>query len=198
MDSKLIQVFTEAKQCSHCEKSLPLGANPIFQLHPDAKILIIGQAPGTAAHETGIAFNDPSGIRLKEWLGISDKQFYTPELVAMMPMSFCYPGRGKSGDLPPIKVCAPLWHQKLLSAMPNIELTLLIGKYAQDAYLKMDKKMNLTDTVKNWQQFWPEFFPMPHPSPRNNIWLAKNRWYEKDVVPVLQKKVNSFFRNSKV
>lgn len=191
MTTKTIPIFAAARQCTHCAKSLPLGANPIFQLHPEVKLLIIGQAPGTAAHETGIAFNDPSGVRLRKWLGITDEQFYDSQLMAMMPMSFCYPGRGKSGDLPPIKVCAPMWHQKILQAMPNIELTLLIGKYAQDAYLKNETKMNLTETVKHWKQFWPEFIPMPHPSPRNNIWLKKNQWFEKEVVPALQAKIKT-------
>jgi len=182
-------IFKQASQCQNCAEFLPLGANPIFQLHPQAKLLVIGQAPGTAAHETGIAFNDPSGVRLRKWLGVSDEQFYNPELMAMMPMSFCYPGRGKSGDLPPVKVCAPLWHKKILKALPNIELTLLIGKYAQDAYLVNDEKLNLTETVKKWKQFWPEFIPLPHPSPRNNIWLKKNEWFEREVIPTLQKKI---------
>ncbi len=185
-------IFTQASQCQFCAKQLPLGAKPIFQLHPKAKLLIIGQAPGTAAHETGIAFNDPSGVRLRKWLGVTDEQFYNPEIMAMMPMSFCYPGRGKSGDLPPIKVCAPRWHQKLLQQLPNIQLTMLIGKYAQDAYLSNQHSLNLTDTVNNWRDYWPEFVPMPHPSPRNNIWLKKNPWFEKEVIPSIQQKIKGF------
>ncbi len=185
-------IFIQASQCQLCANQLPLGANPIFQLHPKAKLLIIGQAPGTAAHETGIAFNDPSGVRLRKWLGVTDEQFYNPEIMAMMPMSFCYPGRGKSGDLPPIKVCAPRWHQKLLQQLPNIQLIMLIGKYAQDAYLSNQHSLNLTDTVNNWRDYWPEFVPMPHPSPRNNIWLKKNPWFEKEVIPSIQQKIKGF------
>lgn len=188
-------LLTAIKQCRICESALKLGCRPVVQAHPNAKLLIIGQAPGIKVHQSGVPFNDASGERLRLWLGMDSETFYDPTKVAIMPMGFCYPGKGKSGDLPPRKECAPQWHQALLAQLPNIEMTLLIGQYAQDYYLGNsnrnnsnlgDKPKTLTETVKNWQQWAPSYVPIPHPSPRNNIWLKKNPWFEQDVIPYIQ------------
>lgn len=151
--------------------------------------MIIGQAPGTRVQETGIPWNDPSGVELRRWLNVSDEQFYNPELFAIVPMGFCYPGKGKSGDLPPRPECAPQWHDEIWKETPNIQLTLLIGKYAQAYYLKEKSANTITENVKNWQQFLPEYLPLVHPSPRNRIWQKKNPWFEKEILPILQDQV---------
>jgi len=184
---KMQQLLKEIKQCKVCESHLSLGANPVLIAHPESKILIIGQAPGTKVHATGIPFNDPSGERLRDWLGVNAAQFYDKKLFAIMPMGFCYPGRGKSGDLPPRKKCAPLWHPSLLDKMPNLQLTLLIGSYAQKYYLPKNPYKTLTETVRSYKAFLPKFFPLPHPSPRNNIWLKKHAWFEEEALPSLKK-----------
>ncbi|MCF7355281.1 uracil-DNA glycosylase family protein [Vibrio sp. CK2-1] len=173
------------QQCQICAKSLADGCRPVVQAHPDAKVLIIGQAPGLKVHQSGVPFNDASGERLRQWMGIDKTLFYNPHFLAIMPMGFCYPGKGKSGDLPPRKECAPQWHEQLLEQLPNIELILLIGQYAQDYYLA-NKPKTLTETVQAWQQYQPKYLPLPHPSPRNNIWLKKNPWFELQLVPHLQ------------
>lgn len=179
----------EVKECTLCASNLPLGPRPVFQIHPDAKVLVVGQAPGRAVHNTGIPFNDPSGDRLRDWLGVDKDDFYNPEKFAILPMGFCYPGTGKTGDLPPRKECAEKWRNQLLETIPNIEITLAIGQYAIDWHLHKKKKKNLTETVKAWREYWPEYLPMPHPSPRNNIWLKKNPWFEKEVLPELKKNI---------
>ena len=186
----LKELLTEIKKCTVCESHLPLGANPVVSAHKKSKILIVGQAPGTKVHQSGITWDDQSGKRLREWMGIDTDIFYDTEKIAIIPMGFCYPGRGKSGDLPPRKECAPLWHHQLLTQLPNLQLTLLIGQYAQKYYLK-EKVANktLTDTVKTFYEYMPSYIPLPHPSPRNNIWMRKNDWFEADVLPVLKTKV---------
>lgn len=181
-------LLAQIKACTICAAHLSLGPRPVVRAGRSAKILIISQAPGLAVHETGIPFNDPSGRRLRQWLGLTDEEFYNPELVAIVPMGFCYPGRGKSGDLPPRPECAPHWHDRLLAQLPNIELTLLIGQYAQNYYLKNHYK-TLTERVQHWREFLPQYFVMPHPSPRNQIWLKKNPWFEQEVIPELQRRV---------
>jgi len=181
------KLLSEIKQCTVCNEHLPLGPNPIVSGHPDAKIIIIGQAPGTKVHKTSIPWDDPSGKQLRKWMGVTDAVFYDPSKIAIMPMGFCYPGKGTSGDLPPRPECAPLWHKPLLDKMPNIELTILIGQYAQKEYLKDGIKRNLTETVKAYREFAPAIFPLPHPSPRNRFWLAKNPWFEDEVLPEFQK-----------
>ncbi|UTW46634.1 uracil-DNA glycosylase family protein [bacterium SCSIO 12696] len=188
----LVDVLTEVKQCNLCA-DLPLGPNPVVQIAAPARILIIGQAPGTRVHNTGIPWNDPSGDNLRRWLGVDREQFYSDPRIAIMPMGFCYPGTGKSGDLPPRKECAPQWHQRLLSYMPDIQLTLLIGNYAQARYCGKDGYRNLTERVSNWRQLRqakPGLWPLVHPSPRNRRWMAKNPWFESDLLPDLQKTVN--------
>ena len=184
-------LIAEAKACTLCAADLPLGPRPVFQLHPKAKILIAGQAPGVRVHETGVAFDDASGERLRSWMGITREIFYDPTQIAVLPMGFCYPGTGKSGDLPPRPECAAHWREKLLAQLPNIELMLVIGKYAQDWHLGARQKENLTETVRAWEEYWPKLLPMPHPSPRNNIWLKKNPWFEKQVVPALKLHVSA-------
>lgn len=184
------QLLKDIKACSLCEKSLPHGVNPVVAAHPKSKIAIIGQAPGRLVHVSGIPWDDKSGENLRNWMSISKEDFYNPEKVAILPMGFCYPGTGKSGDLPPRAECAPQWHGKLWSQMPNIELTLLIGQYAQKYYLKHRSKKTLTESVKSYNEYLPEFFVLPHPSPRNNIWHAKNKWFKSEVLPALKEQVH--------
>ncbi|NOH22789.1 uracil-DNA glycosylase family protein [Vibrio europaeus] len=178
-------LLKELRACKACEPKLPLGANPVIQASSSAKLLIIGQAPGTRVHETSIPWNDPSGNRLREWLALDKETFYDPNKIAIVPMGLCYPGKGKSGDLPPRKECAPLWHQRVLEQLPNIGMTLLIGQYAQNYYLP-DKPRTLTETVQQWQRWAPNYLPLPHPSPRNTLWLKKNPWFEAEVVPFIR------------
>ena len=163
-------------------------------MNHSAKILIVGQAPGSQVHETGIPFDDPSGNRLREWMGIDKSVFYDELKLAIVPMGFCFPGTGKSGDLPPRLECAETWRKKLLNELPQISLTLVIGQYAQAWHLGQLVKENLTETVKAWKEFGPEIIPLPHPSPRNNIWLKKNPWFEQEVLPKLQAKVQSILK----
>ena len=177
-----------------CSAYLPLGPRPIIQVNHSAKILIVGQAPGSQVHETGIPFDDPSGNRLREWMGIDKSVFYDELKLAIVPMGFCFPGTGKSGDLPPRLECAETWRKKLLNELPQISLTLVIGQYAQAWHLGQLVKENLTETVKAWKEFGPEIIPLPHPSPRNNIWLKKNPWFEQEVLPKLQAKVQSILK----
>jgi len=185
----LKQLISEVKKCTLCTDSLPLGARPILQLNQQAKVLIAGQAPGIRVHQSGIPFDDPSGARLRSWMGLSEDSFYDAQQIAILPMGFCYPGTGKSGDLAPRPECAEQWRTELLNAMPNIALTLVIGMYAKKWHLPALRKQNLTQTVKNWDSYWPEILVLPHPSPRNNIWLKKNPWFEKTIIPKLQQRV---------
>lgn len=169
-----------------CEGCPPPGSKPLLSFSAKSKILVVGQAPGIRAIESGIPWNDPSGNRLREWMGVSSEQFYDKDRVAIVPMDFCFPGKGKSGDLPPRPICAEKWMSRILSELKKVELTLLIGQYAQKYFLKEPRKENLTSTVKNWQEYYPKFIVLPHPSPRNNIWLKKNEWFEKELLPVLK------------
>ena len=183
------QLKKEIMADSDNKKYTDEGIEPLFSAPNTAKILIIGQAPGIKAQESKIFFNDKSGVKLREWMGIDDEIFYKSGLIGVVPMDFYYPGKGKSGDLPPRKNFAIKWHSKVLELMPNLELIILVGKYAQDYYLGNDKKQNLTETVFNYKQYLPRYFPIVHPSPLNFRWNNKNPWFIKEVVPELQKRV---------
>jgi uracil-DNA glycosylase len=182
----LKDLLTEIRACQQCE--LPLGPNPVVRAGESARLLIIGQAPGTKVHHSGIPWDDPSGDRLRGWLQLEHEVFYDESKIAIVPMAFCYPGKGKSGDLPPPPICSELWHEKLLAQMPNIEMTLLVGSYAQNRYLGKSRE-TLTDRVRRWQDFAPTYWPTPHPSPRNQFWLRRNPWFEEEVVVALRKSV---------
>jgi len=181
--------------CQICANDLSHEPKPIFQLNPKARILIAGQAPGRKAHESSTPFDDPSGDRLRDWMGVSKDAFYDATKIAILPMSFCYPGHSRAGDLPPRRECAPAWRQLILQELPNIKLTLVIGNYAIKWHLAAAAKKNLTETVKAWQSYAPEIIPLPHPSPRNNIWLSKNRWFEKKLLPVLRDSIDVCLNN---
>jgi uracil-DNA glycosylase len=183
----ITRLLAEVRACKQCAAHLPLGPRPVLQLHPRARILIAAQAPGKKVHETGIPFNDASGDRLRTWLGISRETFYDPSQVAILPMGFCFPGTGKSGDLPPRPECAAAWRQPLLSHLKNLQLTLVIGQYALAYHLP--RAGSVTAAVQAWREHWPRTAPLPHPSPRNNLWLKRNPWFEEALVPVLQLRV---------
>lgn len=183
---KMDKLITEIRSCTVCKEFLPNAPRPIIQASKTSKIVIIGQAPGQKVQDTGIPWDDASGENLRAWLNVSKELFYDKAHFALIPMGFCFPGTGKSGDLPPRPECAPLWHKQLLESMTEIKLTLLIGQYAQKYYLKNLNKRTLTETVKNYQTYLPEYLPLPHPSPRNNIWQKKNSWFKEDVVKILQ------------
>ena len=188
MSKKLAQLLAEVRDCTHCAAQLPQPPRPVLQAGRGARILIAGQAPGRKVQDSGVPFDDASGERLRAWLGVSSAQFYDPEQIAILPMGFCYPGKGKSGDLPPRPECAPLWRARLLAQLPNLGLTVVIGQYALAWHLP-DVKASLTETVRNWRQHWPGVLPLPHPSPRNNIWLKKNPWFEAELLPPLRARV---------
>lgn len=183
------KLLEDIAACTLCSSRLPLGPRPVVTAHPESKIIIIGQAPGIAVHKSGISWNDQSGDNLRRWMQVDKPIFYNPEEIALIPMGFCYPGKGRSGDMPPRKECAPLWHSTLLAKMKNVKLTLLVGKYAQDYYLPYSGKRTLTETVKNFEAYLPRYFVLPHPSPRNNIWREKNKWFGAVVVPRLRAEV---------
>ncbi|WP_373712426.1 uracil-DNA glycosylase family protein [Streptococcus sp.] len=163
------------------------GIFPLFEAHETARIVLVGQAPGSRAEATGLYFRDPSGDNLRAWLGVDEEMFYESGLFAVVPMDFYFPGSGKSGDLPPRKDFADKWHADILSQMPNVELMILIGQYAQHYYLKQRKSVKVTDNVRNYQNFLPDYFPLVHPSPRNNIWQVKNPWFREVVLPDLKR-----------
>ncbi len=190
-------LLAEVRACTICEAVLPQGPRPVVQLHPGSKILIAGQAPGRKVHESGVPFDDASGNRLRDWLGVTPSVFYDPEQIAILPMGFCYPGTGKSGDLPPRPECAPAWRKKLLACLRHIDMTLVIGQYAQAGHF--DKPVPpVTELVKTWRAYWPTVVPLPHPSPRNNIWLRRNPWFEKELLPVLRQRVSDILDPSVV
>ena len=191
MNDNFANLIARAQQCNLCQ-DLPLGPRPILQVHEDARILIAGQAPGRKTHEKGIPFDDASGERLREWLGVTTSSFYDPTHFAILPMGFCYPGTGKSGDLPPPPICADTWRQGLLAGLKRVELTLVIGQYAMNWHFEESVKgKTLTDVVREWQTYWPTTLPMPHPSPRNNRWLKQNPWFAENLLPALRSRVKT-------
>lgn len=185
-DLILADVLDDARSCQLCASHLSHAPRPVVRAAAGARLLIIGQAPGARVHASGIPWDDPSGDRLREWLGVNRGVFYDESQVAIMPMGFCYPGKGRSGDLPPRPECAPRWHTRLLSCLPNIQLTLLIGQYAQRYYLGRQYS-TLTAAVREWREHLPQYFALPHPSPRNHSWLRNNPWFESDVLPQLKR-----------
>ena len=189
MSKELNILKKEISNCIICSERFLHTPKPIFQLNSKATILIAGQAPGRKVHESGIPFSDLSGDRLRTWMGVSKEEFYDENKIAILPMGFCYPGTGKSGDLPPRQECAITWRNKVLKLMPKVQLTLVIGSYAMKWHLGKSMKHNLTETVKAWETYLPNIMPLPHPSPRNNIWLAKNTWFESEVLPAMRERI---------
>ncbi len=175
--------------CRLCAEHLPHTPRPVVVARPQARLLIVGQAPGRKVHETGLPWNDPSGDLLRQWLRMDRARFYNDPAIAIMPMGLCYPGKGKSGDLPPRPECAPRWHPPLLAAMPEIRLILLIGQYAQQGFLGARRKATLGETVRHYQDYLPRYFPLPHPSPRNRRWLRERPWFEAEILPALQQQL---------
>jgi uracil-DNA glycosylase len=184
-------LLTTVRHCRICQEQLPVQPNPIFKLHPEVKILLISQAPGRMAHEKGKPYYDPSGLRLRRWLGVDEAAFYDTSTFGILPMGFCYPGKAKSGDLPPRPECAPQWHEVLLRMMPQVQLRIYIGQYAQRYYLGKRRHVKLTETVRAFRSYGPSELPLPHPSPLNNRWISRNPWFEEEVVPYLQERVRA-------
>lgn len=177
------------KGCEVCREHLPLGPRPVIQLNEFSKIVIISQAPSRRVHETGVPWNDASGKKLRSWMNVSDEIFYNPTYISILPMGFCYPGKAISGDLPPRPECAPLWHPQVLKKIKSEMFILLVGQYAQRYYLKQSFKGSLTETVRNYKEYLPTYFPLPHPSPRNQNWVKINPWFMEEAVPELQKRI---------
>lgn len=186
MPRELAELLEEVRACAICAPFLPLGPRPVLSPKATARLIIIGQAPGARVHATGIPWNDPSGVRLRNWLNMTDNQFYNDPAIAIMPMGFCYPGRGRGGDLPPRVECAPRWHQPLLDQMRERRLILLIGDYAQRFYLPHVRQESLSDRVRGYRRFLPTYFPLPHPSPRNTKWISDRPWFASEVLPRLR------------
>jgi uracil-DNA glycosylase len=186
---KFDTLLAEVRACQLCAGELPQAPRPVLRASPTARLLIVGQAPGRRVHETGIPWNDPSGDLLREWLQLSRDAFYDESRIAIIPTGLCYPGTEMGGDRPPRPECAPHWHPRLRAAMPDIKLTLLIGQYAQRYYLGSRGKRTLGETVAAWQSYAPEFLPLPHPSPRNRLWLKNHPWFEHELIPMLRKRV---------
>lgn len=183
-------LLAEARACTVCAPSLPHEPRPVLAFAPSAKVAVIGQAPGAVVHASGVPWDDRSGEKLREWMAIERETFYDPKKLAIIPMGFCFPGKGRSGDLPPRPECEPLWHPKILELL-DIRLTLLIGQYAQARYLGELRKKTLTETVRSWRDYDKTMLPLPHPSPRNRPWLARNPWFDKEVVPVLRRRLRA-------
>ena len=184
-------MLDEINGCQVCRSALPNLPKPVLSFSSTARLLIVGQAPGRRVQQSGIPWSDASGNQLRAWLQLSEQQFYDAPGIAILPIGFCYPGKGASGDLPPRPECAPLWHARLLASMPEVRLTLLIGSYAQAYYLGKSAKPGLTATVAAYAEYLPRFFPLPHPSPRNRFWFTRNPWFDRDILPVLREKVHA-------
>jgi uracil-DNA glycosylase len=185
----LERLLSEVRRCTICAAHLPQAPRPVLQAGSTARVLIAGQAPGRRVDRSGIPFDDPSGDRLRGWMGVDTETFYDPSTIALLPMGFCYPGTGTSGDLPPRPECAATWRTPLLDQMPHVELILVIGRYAQAWHLKQAARATLTETVRAWREHGPRLVPLPHPSPRNNLWLRRNPWFELEVLPPLRERV---------
>ena len=188
MATNLLKILEEARACTACASSLPLGPKPLLAAHPDSSILIIGQAPGKATHEAGIPWRDRSGERLRDWLGVSQEQFYDPRQIALVPTGFCYPGTGPAGDLPPRKECAPLWHPRILPMLTKVQLTIYLGSFAFSANLG-DRYKNLSDAAEDFRGLLPAQVVLPHPSPRNGMWASQRPWFASELLPALRERV---------
>lgn len=186
MSGSFAALLAEASACTLCAPHLPHPPRPVFRAAPGARLLIVGQAPGRRVHETGIPWNDPSGDLLRVWLQLDREAFYDANRVAIVPTGLCFPGTGRHGDLPPRPECAPRWQPRFAAALPEIRLTLLIGAYAQRYFLGPACRATLTETVAAWREFAPRYFPLPHPSPRNRLWLKRNPWFGSEVLPALR------------
>ena len=189
--NKLLQ---QVRDCTLCREHLPFEPKPVIRASNNCSIVIIGQAPGTRVQHSGIPWDDPSGDLLRQWMQLDKQAFYNDQHIALMPMGFCYPGKGKSGDLPPRRECAPRWHSEITEKMRHRQLTVLIGQYSQRYYLGKKYQRNLTETVRNFKQYLPSYFPLPHPSPRNRIWLRKNPWFHQEVLPQFASLIESILR----
>lgn len=184
------QLLSRIRACRVCAASLPLGPRPVIRAEPTARVLIVGQAPGTRVHESGVPWDDRSGERLRDWLGLTPEVFYDSARIAIMPMGFCYPGRDAGGaDNPPRPECAPKWHDKVLTELPNLELTLLVGSHAQARYLGPSRKKTMTETVRHWREYAPKYLPTPHPSWRTTHWLKKNPWFRTEIIPEIRRRL---------
>jgi len=187
--NSFVSLLAEVRACTICAAHLPHGTRPVLQIHPQARVLIASQAPGRKVHESGVPFDDASGDRLREWMGVTREVFYDSRRVAILPMGLCFPGTGKSGDLPPRSECALIWRDQLLDHLRHLEVTLVVGQYAQTYHMN-EEQSSLTETVRNWRSYWPKIVPLPDPSPRNNIWLSRNLWFEKELIPMLRRRVS--------
>lgn len=184
-------LLAAVRDCRACEAHLPLGPRPVLRAGEPARILLVGQAPGVRVHTTGIPWGDPSGVRLRAWMGVESDVFYDESRIAIIPMGYCYPGRGNRGDMPPRRECATLWLDHLLAKLPRIELTLLIGQYAQRHFLASRGKPSLAETAKAWREYAPQYIPLPHPSPRNQPWFKRHAWFEEQLIPMLQSRIKT-------
>ena len=189
------ELLGEIRACRLCAKALPHSPRPVVQAGESARVLIIGQAPGSKVHASGLAWDDDSGDRLRAWTGLSPEAFYDPARVAHMPSGFCYPGKGSGGDLPPRPECAPRWHGQLRAALPEVRLTLLVGQYAHKRYLPRSFAPNLTEAVRRWREAPEEVFPLPHPAWRSRLWMARHPWFEAEVLPDLRTRVAAALQN---
>lgn len=196
MTTPLDRLLREVRVCRICAADLPLGPRPVLRAGADARLLIVGQAPGTRVHASGVPWDDASGRRLRDWLGIDADTFYDESRVAIVPMGFCYPGKAGSGDAPPRPECRATWHPRLLPLLPKVELTLLIGQYAQAYFLGARRKATLTATMRGWREYLPTQLPLPHPSPRNVAWFKANPWFEGEVLPTLRERVDGLLRRT--
>ena len=187
------KLLADVRACTICAEALPHGPRPVVQMSRSSRVLIAGQAPGRRVHESGVPFDDPSGERLRDWMGVTREQFYDDRLVAILPMGFCYPGTGKSGDLPPRPECAPAWREALLHQLTAVELTIVLGQWAL-AYHLPDAPRTVTAAVGGWRDGWPKVLPLPHPSPRNQAWFKRNAWFEAELLPPLRRRIRRLLR----
>jgi uracil-DNA glycosylase len=193
----LAALFAAVRACTLCAPYLPLGPRPVLRGAASARLLVISQAPGTKVHETGLSFDDRSGYRLRQWMGVDRDTFYDEARIAVLPMGLCYPGRyPQGGDLPPRPECAPLWHERVLGVWPDVALTLLVGSYAIDYYLAARRRPSMTETVRAWRDYLPRYFALPHPSWRTTAWERRNPWFAEEVLPVLREQVAALMRPS--